>query len=144
LKLKGILRADTLLRRVEQPSILLPGLILEDVVIAHLKDFVPALLVESEDRPIRISDEYVWRFVVEVETRFEASWGIGDIRKNGSGKGLSVEIINSRIVNFELTIGIANSDFTVIILTNVELASQCLKHPIILVCFHWGLADKAP
>ena len=46
----------------------LPGLGLEYLAIAYFKDFVSALLIDSEDRPVRISHEDEGRLIAEKDS----------------------------------------------------------------------------
>ena len=85
-----------------KPLVLLPGLSPMELAVAHGKDLVSALFVKGENGPIRISIEHEGGFIVEVDARALAAGLIGDVGENCPGKGVTVEVQDSRVFDLKL------------------------------------------
>ena len=115
-------RADAGFVAGEQPSALLPCVGLVDLAVADFQNFVAALLISGDFGPVGIHYQNKRRFEVNINTRFVTPSVIADVRKNGVGEAITIEVCDHRIIDVDVRIGVGNRDSRVIKLTDVELA----------------------
>lgn len=91
----------------EQSSLILPGKRLISTSKADFTYFVSPLLIHCGNRPILVQNQGIGSFECDEDTRFDTSWGKGDVGEDGGREGVFGEIVDKRIVEFEGRKGIA-------------------------------------